>query len=273
MNVCAIEKAFARMGARLEVQPAADRVGFWSRREEVEPLDRVVLDIGQDRLGERFTLRLPETVEVQVLNLDAADRHLVLMAKDGPAKRKFLCGHDERHWFVAAVPEKASVGTVAQAKQALKPVPVQIREARLAVPGAKRHRRKNAAFRRQGEWFFVPAPQVKVPANELLRNEPLSRGRGKAHWMEFCWRTGGEEVWVCRKRPTGVSPAAHRRLLADEPQAKSWGWRLMRRDPLVFVRGRIRHPDHATITLPGWHQVFMNTESQAAAMRSVAFLD
>jgi len=47
----------------------------------------------------------------------------------------------------------------------------------------------------------------------------------------------------------------------------------MQRNAGVYVRGRIRHPDHATIRLHGWHRVLMNTESQAKAMRSVAFLD
>jgi hypothetical protein len=47
----------------------------------------------------------------------------------------------------------------------------------------------------------------------------------------------------------------------------------MRRNPGVYVRGRVRHPDHATITLPGWHRVVMNTEAQSRAMRNVAFLD
>jgi hypothetical protein len=47
----------------------------------------------------------------------------------------------------------------------------------------------------------------------------------------------------------------------------------MRRDAFVYVRGRIRHPDHRTVVLHGWHRVVMNTESQSKAMRNVAFLD
>jgi len=31
--------------------------------------------------------------------------------------------------------------------------------------------------------------------------------------------------------------------------------------------------DHKTIFLNGWHEVFVNTETRAAAMRNVAFLD
>jgi hypothetical protein len=47
----------------------------------------------------------------------------------------------------------------------------------------------------------------------------------------------------------------------------------MRRNPGVYVKGRIRHPDHATIFLNGWHRVLMNTERQSKAMKNVAFLD
>jgi hypothetical protein len=47
----------------------------------------------------------------------------------------------------------------------------------------------------------------------------------------------------------------------------------MRRNPEVYVKGRIRHPDHKTTVLPGWHRVVPNTENRAAAGRNVAFLD
>ena len=47
----------------------------------------------------------------------------------------------------------------------------------------------------------------------------------------------------------------------------------MRRNPGVYVRGRVRHADHATIILHDWHRVVMNTEGQSKAMRNVAFLD
>jgi hypothetical protein len=47
----------------------------------------------------------------------------------------------------------------------------------------------------------------------------------------------------------------------------------MRRNPGVYVKGRVCHADHATITLHGWHRVVMNTEGQSKLMRNVAFLD
>ena len=47
----------------------------------------------------------------------------------------------------------------------------------------------------------------------------------------------------------------------------------MVRDAGVYARGTVRHPDHATITLPFWHRVLINTETQSRTMANVAFLD
>ena len=47
----------------------------------------------------------------------------------------------------------------------------------------------------------------------------------------------------------------------------------MQRNPGVYVRGRVRHADYATITLHVWHRVLMNTEGLSRAMKNVAFLD
>ena len=161
-----------------------------------------------------------------------------------------------------------------QAKEALKPAEVQTAQARKRLKGKARSRRKNAAYRRQGEWFFLPTADVAVDEKLILRHEPLRRGNGgKLHWAEFCYRTGGETVYVCSRHPNGVTAAQYQKIVAGNPKAKSWGWRSMQRNPGVYVKGRIRHPDHATIILHGWHQVLMNTEGQSKAMRNVAFLD
>jgi hypothetical protein len=166
------------------------------------------------------------------------------------------------------------VGTVRAAKEALKPLEVRLAEAREGLRSAARNRRKNAAYRRQGEWFFLPAPGLHVDESLVIRNEPITRGNGsKPHWAELCYRSGGEAVHVCSRYPGGVDAARYRKLLDSDPLAKTWAWRLMVRNPQVYVRGRIRHADHRTITLNGWHRVFMNTEHQSQAMRNVAFLD
>ena len=260
---------FARIGARIKV---ADRP---SRRSRV-PMGVISLDIQADRNGEFFEVVSPggSSPEVAVLDVQPTDRHLLLMVREGGEKHKFLCGHDERHWFVAAVPETAPVGTVRQAKEALKPAEVQTAQASHGLRAEARNRRKNAAYRRQGEWFFLPVPSFSVDESLVLRDEPLRRGNGgKPHWVEFCYRTGGETVYVCTRHPNGVTTVQHQKILAANPKAKGWGWLAMRRNPGVYVRGSVRHADHKTIVLHGWHRVLMNTEGQSRAMRNVAFLD
>ena len=263
-----LEGKFARIGARMKL---ADGTG--SRRGLGVA---VALDVRSDRRGGFFEIARRPGAEAQVAVLDVrpADRHLLLLVREGGEKGKFLCGHDERHWFVAGIPETAPVGTVGQAKEALKPAEVHAAQARQRLKGKARNRRKNAAFVRQGEWFFLPTSGFVVDDKLVLPNEPLRRGNGgKPHWAEFCYRTGGETVYVCSKHPNGVTEAQYKSILAGSPKAKGWGWRTMRRNPGVYVKGRIRHADHATITLNGWHQVLMNTEGQSKAMKNVAFLD
>jgi hypothetical protein len=262
-----LERKFTRIGARLKLgDPRGRRI---SR-------DGIRLDVRTDRKGEFFEVLFGATTDaqVEVLDVQPVDRHLLLMVREDGRKNKFLCGHDERHWFVAAIPESAPVGTVRAAKEALKPDEVQAVQDRLGLRWEARNRRKNAAYRRQGEWFFVPAPDLKVEENLVLRDEPITRGNGsKPHRAEFCYRTGGETVYVCGAYPSGIGETQYRRLLKDQRSARGWNWQVRRRNAGVYVRGHIRHADHKTITLNGWHRVLMNTESQARAMRHVAFLD
>jgi hypothetical protein len=268
MDTALLETKFAHIGARLKV---ADQP---SRRSRASGL--VSLDVQSDRNGEFFEV-VPQPksdVEVAVLDVQRDDRHLLLLVREAGEKHKYLCGHDERHWFVAAIPESAPVGTVRQAKEALKPEEVRTAQSSRRLSAKVCNRRKNAAFIRQGEWFFVPVVGMTVDKRLTLLDEPLSRGNGgKPHWAEFCYRTGGETVYVCSRYPSGVTAEEHQTILIRNPKAKQWGWRAMRRNAGVYVRGHIRHADHKTVMLHGWHQVVMNTEGQSKAMRNVAFLD
>lgn len=269
MDTAFLIKKFERIGARLKV---VDR----PRRRIRATSSILTLDIGSDRRGEYFEIMaLPDVnPTVEVLDVQPLDRHLLLLVRDDGAKNKYLCGHDERHWFVAGIPEVAPVGTVRQAMEALQPAEVRSAVAQKRVSGKSRNGRKNAAFLRQGEWFFLPVPTMIVAEALILQNEPLRRGNGgKPHWAEFCYRTGGETVHVCDRYLNGVTESQFRSILLSDAAAKKWNWSTMRRNPGVFVRGRIRHPDHATISLQGWHQVLMNTENESRAMRNVAFLD
>ncbi len=108
----------------------------------------------------------------------------------------------------------------------------------------------------------------------ILRNEPISRGGGgKPHIVAQVFRTGGETVYVCPRHPNGVTAAEYNRLIAANSEAKHWGWQQRTRNAGVYARGTVRHPDHATITLRDWHQVWMNTENTTRQKANVAFLD
>lgn len=276
MNIKPLESRFAAMGARLKVREIPSR---WQRGERrwIDPAEFAV-DIQRDGRGEFFELRVPthlsESLEVTIQQAEPKQRHLLLLVRKSsdPARLdRFLCGHDERAWFVAAVPGGAS--SVRQAMDALQPKDVRDSLSRHDVSARKRYARKNRAFRRQGEWFFVPEPPFVVDDKLVLRNEPLRRGRGKPHVVEQLYRSGGETVHVCRRHPNGVTPEEYRSILRRDPSAARWGWQVMRRDPGVYARGTVRHSDHATITLPFWHRVIMNTETQSRTMANVAFLD
>jgi hypothetical protein len=221
METALLDTKFARIGARLKV---ADRPRRFSNASVIS------LDVQTDRKGEFFEIAQVPGVDatVEVLDVQPADRHLLLLVREGKEKSKYLCGHDERHWFVAGIPEKAPVGTVKQAKEALKPSEVHAAQSRQGIKGNPRNRRKNAAYVRQGEWFFIPAPGMVVDEKLVLKNEPLTRGNGgKPHWAEFCCRRGGVAVYVSPQYPNGVTEGRYRHIIDMWPEARRWAWRMM----------------------------------------------
>ncbi|HEY9715432.1 MAG TPA: hypothetical protein V6C72_18305 [Chroococcales cyanobacterium] len=272
-----LERSFEKIGATVQIvnidaQRGSGARGWFRGLRQGVP---VSLDVTTNkRGGESFLIRVRQDlarVDLTVLEVRKDERHLVLLAKhfdrDGrpTGKEHFLCGHDERHFFVALV---QPVSTVTAAKDSLKPDTIKESEAHLSA--AKRNRRKTDGFKRQGEWFFVPA-EVDLERVVVRKNEPLRRGnRSKAHIAQFAVRKGGESVKVCSRYPNGLNATEYKELLDSDPSAAYWGWSDMVRDAEVFVKGTVRHPDHATIKLDGWHRVFMNSERVSEA---VAFLD
>src|SRR5215212_1971382 len=246
MSSQTLERRFAAIGAR--VKPATNS---WRGDPRI--------DIRTDGRGEFFDIRFlggDREVELEVVDTQPRDRHLLLLARVGGEKSKFLCGHDERHWFVAAIPEAArGVTGVASAKAAL--VPELVRERVVRTRPKDPCRRRNVAYVRQGEWFFVPTPDVDPPQALVLRDEPLTRG-GTPHVMQFAFRRGGELVYVRKRRSQGLTQAEFDAI--PQQVRKQHFWEKLVRDAEVYARGNVRHPDHATIHLPSWHRVLMNTE-------------
>lgn len=265
-----VQTQFDQIGARLKIHPLRtfDRTNF-------------VINILRDEGGEYFDIRKDNSVQLEVINSDRKDRHLLLMTKQ-PAERlgifekaKFLCGHDERHWFTAAIPEGLKVSTVQDAKQALKPQEILAAERTLGVKTNelhKRHRRTEAGVKihRQGEFMFIPATSFQEDKNTIIhKNEPMRRGRiGKPHMAQYLVRFGGDVVYEGRGKVL-----THEQYL-DLPNKERYGYTERRANATVYAKGKVSHPDHATLDLKDvWHQVHINTEQQSKAMRNLAFID
>jgi hypothetical protein len=258
-----IIRPFERMGARATV---------------IQRTQGLRLDIVRDRRGPRYHIEKGPQIELCILDVRPRQRHLLLLGREqrqlGPVvKHKFLCGHDEREWFVAGIPEGRGISDVPTAMEALKPPQVRMEQERRRIRQRDRASRRTSAYVRQGEWFFIPVPHIQPPRIAVLRHEPLRRGMGKPHWAELLFRSGGETVYISQRHPLGITEAQRHALFRNRPEARRWDWQVMRRNPEVYVMGRISHPDHATITLSCWHMVQMNTEHGAPSIQHVAFLD
>jgi hypothetical protein len=198
-------------------------------------------------------------VEVSVVDAKPEDKHLLLMVKELTGyvedKHKFLCGHDEFHWF---------------AKEALKPQ--SVRELQRQAGGKKRPVR--AGVKRQGEWFFIPKPSMKVPHNQILHDEPIQRGRNKPHVVAELWRMGGHDLWVgtLDGKQAELTQAEYAQLMRHRSEHSIVGFRLGRVDAKVFGRGKVTHPDHSILKLDFWHEIIPNTEHRFSTER-LLFID
>ena len=267
---------FKEMGARLKITELTP--SHWRSYRE----HGYTLDIGHDRRGGFFDLKLRPDSKFEIWTPDTQPqlRHLLLLIRILKADyekgelHRFLCGHDERDWFAAAVPNQGRVSTVQDALEALKPTPVLNSLIKHEVKAKDRNRRRNAAYLRQGEWFFIPWPHFEEKGRPALRNEPLLRGRSKPHMAEELVRWGGTLIyrhWMYKNQD--YTEGAREFLFKSAPSAPRRGWVIWRRNPQVVVRGKISHPDHKTLVLDGWHLVASNTENLSPARPNLVFYD
>lgn len=218
-----LERKFDEVGVPLELVP--DREWF-------------AINVGRNRAGEWITLS-PGDAEVEVMDADRAHRQLLLLVKSENAfgrrgKSKILCGRDERTLFAVTVPGqlRSPVNTVAAAHEALKPAELRIAATRAGR--GPRHRRPK--FVRQGDWFFVPRPDLPRDLLGTRKKVHLGNTGGNPHIVDY--------------------------LRGDERRFRDWLGRELAWGP-VLARGFVRHRDHRTIHLRCWHEVFPNAASSA----------
>ena len=254
-----VDSKFALIGARAVIKEAPKGVDF-------------TVNVRKDKEGEYFDIKVADEVELLIQDAQKKDRHLLLLAKvsnpdrphDKPTVHRFLCGHDERHWFSATVPKP--VTTVVQAKQALKPPEVVNFELSHGMRNKQLHKRHKklktgTKLHRQGEFFFIPDPSFKV-GPVVIKNEPMRGGGSHFHYAQYLCRTGGKQVFV-----KGMI-IINAKELAELDVSERNKYRSMMADSVVFVKGKITHVEHATVDLGDiWHRVFVNTEPRGSANR------
>lgn len=274
MNIPILRKHFKRIGAHLKVEVLPLFRQGWRGRliPENREYNIDTIEKGKKR-GFLLSVRedLIDDLDFYLLDVQPKIQHLLLLTKMKGNKERFLCGHDERHWFISEV----SLNTnVVKAMESLKPNKVIASQHRHGVKTKNWHKRHNAGFLRQGEWFFLPRPTFEVEnPNMILENEPLRRNfSSKPHIVSEIFRTGGETVYVSPEYPSGLREGEYRRLIHRKPHMGRLNWRVMRRNPMVYARGKVRHADHATIKLRFWHEVVINREKTTLGHR-VVFLD
>lgn len=260
-----IEKTGHKVSVRRRPVPDARTRFIWPNSSR--PFNINVL---KDKKGEFFGIDIREDVDAKVLHVE--DDHALLMFTDDATKLKALIGHDERQLFVAAVPD-GPVSTVHDAKEALKPD--RISRLEKGVKKKDKHKRRTKDRLRQGDFFFVPVPSIAQDAI-IHTNEPINRGRGTSHICEELVRYGGENRYfnprTIRDHPSGITDRQRNALFDLNPKARRWNWEVRKGGNIqVFVRGKIRHPEHTTLNLRSWHQVIPNTE--AGWIGNIDFVD
>jgi len=204
------------------------------------------------------------------VNPDLAQALILVVTKDEKGKEqkeKLLLGHDERHWFVAGVPEKAR--NIKDAFKLLKPEAARLSQERAGVGGKALDKRRNKGFIRQGEWFFVPVQFEPDKTQHIYKNEPIQRSAGSTpHIVEKLVRMGGQQVYLLRgKIYTQGQRDAYVTLNGNT------NFQVRTQNAQVFVTGRVSHKDHKTIHLQGWHEVHLSRESGNMGRSAQGFLD
>lgn len=203
-----------------------------------------LMDI-QRRPREAFVVRIGDDADVNVVNVDSELQQLVLSVREReawidqvdqsafPARviRQIHVPESKRHFLVGmdechlfAAPLPRAVSTVKAAHSLLKPESIAAQQ------------RKGEKIIRQGEWFFR-----RVTDNFTLEE---IEARAKKFGVQRRARVGGWD--------NGRRGRSH--IVTERVEIPRMG---------EYVRGKVAHPDHHTITLNGWHQVTGNTETPA----------
>ncbi len=224
----------------LEVDPR--RRNRWAPERVTDEYFYVDVVTRRDR-EQRFRIFANEAATLQLLDKSPATRHLLLQVRARPVNKKvvdtYLLGHDERQLFVL---HSESVTSISAALERLKPRAVRIAESR------------RLKVIRQGDWFFIPASsRFRVLPDMILHRNMAIGGPNAAGWQI---RVGHPHVAEEQALVFGtVGRFVDKRWVRLENQLAE-----------VYVRGQIRHEEHATVELRTWHRAVQNTPNGLPAV-------
>jgi hypothetical protein len=179
--------------------------------------------------------------------------HWIFEQKTSNRKRHFLCGVDERQLFLCQLLKACS--TVRDAHASLKSPTV--------VTAEGRHQRTT----RQGEWFFLmPTDEELAAIEESIKTNKLKVERKCPIGPMTAGPPRGNKV-----RQGAGNPHTADELVVLPGTPLKHGWAVRARE--VFVRGKVRHVDHATVSFGTWRKVIRNAEANEGRMDGVSWID
>lgn len=156
---------------------------------------------------------------------------LTIKRRTPKAMRFMLVGRDERQLFIATLPRHCT--TVKEAHEVLKGSTVTMAEGRVSGKTI-----------RQGEWFFLHVSEEEA---ERIKQHIKLFGTQKE-------RPLGNLLGVRQGKPHVVTEA-----VVIAPKKLEHGHSVQGRSE-VYVRGKVRHEDHKTVSFKDWRKVIKNAE-------------
>lgn len=166
--------------------------------------------------------------------------------------RHFLMGVDERQLFVAQLTKGVT----------------NINEARKQLGSTVKFHEgvRKMSPKRQGEWFFLKATQEQEDDIELLLNKNKVWIEKKVNIGVYAGRSRGnphtaDELVVIPNIPGFIESSKISKCSKKDFVPSNYPIR----NTEIYVRGKIRHIDHKTITYKHWYQVVLNNEGDTSS--------
>lgn len=191
---------------------------------------------------------------VQIRNVVREGGKWLIKSKTSSQKRHFLCGLDERQLFIAQLTRTCT--TVKEAHDSLKTVTVTLAEGKVGKAT------------RQGEFFFLPVTKEERDLIELGLKKNLLVVEKDAPIGPFLEGVRGMGRKV-RQRVGNPHTASELIILPGTPLQHGFGVRSRE----VFVRGKVRHTDHATVSFKQWSKIIRNSEANTGNVTGVGWVD